>query len=104
MVRHVCEITEALDFIFRSVFRSCEDVSFNIICLAVLVDIKQSHSLMWFENCQLKTPFKCDIVHALIKASIAKTLIIISRGKFSKKQYYSNICCAFLVLGVKTID
>ena len=33
MVRRICEITVALDFIFRLVHCSSEDVSFNSICM-----------------------------------------------------------------------
>ena len=40
MARHICEITVTLDFIFRFVLRSREDVSFNSICLNVLEGIK----------------------------------------------------------------
>ena len=49
-----------LDFIFWLVFYSLEDVSFNIICLNVLEDIKQCYLLMWFKKKQLVTPFKVD--------------------------------------------
>ena len=41
MVGHISEITMMLDFNFRLVLCSCEDVSFNIICLNVLEGIKQ---------------------------------------------------------------
>ena len=41
MVRRICEITATLDFIFRLVLYSHEDVSFNIICLNVLEGIDQ---------------------------------------------------------------
>ena len=36
MVRHICAITVTLDFIFRLMLCSREDVSFNIICLNVV--------------------------------------------------------------------
>ena len=50
MVRSICEITVTLDFIFRFVLFSHEDVSFNIICLSVLEGIKQFYLSMWFKN------------------------------------------------------
>ena len=37
-----------LDFIYRLVHCSSEDVSFNNICLDVLEGIKQFYLLMWF--------------------------------------------------------
>ena len=46
MVRRICEITVALDFIFRLVHCSCEDVSFNSICLNALEGIKQFYMLI----------------------------------------------------------
>ena len=53
-----------LDFIFRLVHCSSEDVSFNIICLNVLECIKQFYLLMLFKKTRLETPFKCDNVTA----------------------------------------
>ena len=41
MVWRICEITATLDFIFRLVHYSREDVSFNSICLNVLEGIQQ---------------------------------------------------------------
>ena len=61
MVRRICEITVTLDFIFRLVHCSSEDVSFNSICLNVLEGIL----LMWFKKTRLETPFKGDNVKAL---------------------------------------
>ena len=66
-MRRICEKTVTLDFIFRLVLCSHEDVSFNIICLNVLVDIKQINLSMWFKKNRIETPFKGDIVKALIK-------------------------------------
>ena len=40
-VRRICEITVTLDFIFRLVLYSHEDVSFSTIFLNVLEGIKQ---------------------------------------------------------------
>ena len=56
-----------LDFIFRLVLRSHEDVTFNSICLNVLEGIKQLYLLMWFKKNRLETPSKGDNVKALIK-------------------------------------
>ena len=69
MVRRICERTVMLDFIFRLVHCSHEDVSFKIICLNVLKGIKQFYLLMWFKKNRLETPFKSDNVKALIKTS-----------------------------------
>ena len=67
MVRSICEITVTLDFIFRLVVCSHEDVSFNSTCLNVLEGIKQFYVIMWFKKTRLETPFKGDNVKALIK-------------------------------------
>ena len=56
-----------LEYIFWLVLCSGEDVSFNIICLNVLEDIKQFYLLMWFKKSRLETPYKGDNVKALIK-------------------------------------
>ena len=58
-----------LDFIFRLVLYSREDVSFNIICLNVLEDTKQFNLLMWFKKTRFETMLKGDDVKALIKTS-----------------------------------
>ena len=57
MVRRICEIMVTLDFIFRLVHCSSEDVSFNIICLNVLEGIKQFSLLMWFKKTLQETRF-----------------------------------------------
>ena len=57
-VRRICEITLALDLIFRLVLCSCEDVSFNSVCLNVLEGIKQIYLLMWFKKTRLKHRLK----------------------------------------------
>ena len=62
MMRRICEITFTLDFIFRLVLCSREDVSFNIICLNVFENIKQFYLLMWFQKTRLKTQLKGDNV------------------------------------------
>ena len=67
MLRRICKITVTLDFIFRLVLCSREDVSFNSICLHVLEGIKQFYLSMWIKKNRLETPFKGDNVKALIK-------------------------------------
>ena len=69
MVQRICEIMVTLDFIFRLVLYSREDVSFNIIFMSVLEGIKQFHLSMWFKKNRLETPFKGDNVKALVKTS-----------------------------------
>ena len=64
-----------LNFIFRLVHCSCEDVSFNIICLNVFEGIKQFYLLMWFKKTRLETPFKGDNVKALVKTSNCENLV-----------------------------
>ena len=73
-----------LDFIFRLVHCSSEDVSFKIICLNVLEGIKQFYMLMWFKKTRLETPFKGDNVKALVKRQIVKTWSFISLRNFQK--------------------
>ena len=87
MVRRICEITVTLDFIFRLVHCSCEDVSFNSICLNVLEGIKQFNLLMWFKKTRLETPFKGDNVKALVKRRIVKPWSFISLRKLRKMQH-----------------
>ena len=65
-----------LDFIFRLVHCSSEDVSFNIICLNVLQGIEQFYLLMWFKKTRLQTPFKGDNVKALVKTSNCENLVL----------------------------
>ena len=81
MVRRICEITVTLNFIFRLVHCSSEDVSFNSICLNVLEGIEQFNLLMWFKKTRLETPFKGDNVKSLVKTSNCKNLVFY----FSKK-------------------
>ena len=84
MVRRICEITVTLDFIFRLVHCSSEDVSFNSICLNVLEDIKQFYVLMWFKKPQLETLVKGDNVKALVKASKCENLVLYFSEKAKK--------------------
>ena len=63
-----------LDFIFRLVCCSSEDVLFNSICLNVLEGIKQFYLFMWFKKTRLETPFKCDNVKALVETSNCENL------------------------------
>ena len=76
MLRRICEITVTLDFIFRLVHCSSEDVSFNSICLNVLEGIKQFYLLMWFKKNRLETPFKCDNVKSLVKTSNCENMVL----------------------------
>ena len=71
MVRRICEIMVTLDFIFRLVLFSQEDVSFNIIFLNMLEGIKQVSLVNVVE-----TPFKGDNVKALIKTSNCESLVL----------------------------
>ena len=75
-MRRICEIMVTLDFIFRFVLYSHEDVSFNIIFLNVLEGILQFHLSMWFKKIPLETPFKGDNVKALIKTSNCENLVL----------------------------
>ena len=56
-----------LDFIFRPVHCSSEDVLFTIICLNVLEGIRQFYLLMWLKKPRLESPIKGDNVKALVK-------------------------------------
>ena len=74
----------SLDFIFRLVHCSSEDVSFNIICLNVLDGIKQFCLLMWFKKTRLETPFKGDNVKTLVKTSNCENLVLYFFEKIQK--------------------
>ena len=89
MVRRICEITVTLDFIFRLVHCSSEDVSFNSICLNVLEGIKQFYLLMWFKKTRLKTPFKGDNVKALVKTSNCENLSLYFSEKVQKIEAFA---------------
>ena len=73
-----------LDFIFRLVHCSSEDVSFNIIRLNVLEGIKQFYLLIWFKKTQLETPFKGDNIKALVKTSNCENLVFFFSEKVQK--------------------
>ena len=75
MVRRICEIMVTLDFIFRLVHCSSEDVSFNSNCLNVLEGIKHFYLLMWFKKTRLEIPFKGDNVKALVKTSNCENFV-----------------------------
>ena len=70
MVRRICEITVILNFIFRLVLYSHENVSFNTIFLNVLEGIKQINLSMWFMKKRLETPFKGDNVKTLLNVKL----------------------------------
>ena len=76
-----------LDFIFRLVLYSHEDVSFNTIFLNVLEGIKQFNLSMWFMKNRLETPFKGNNVKAFIKRQIVKNWSFISLRKLKKSQH-----------------
>ena len=83
-MRRICEIRVTVDFIFRLVLYSHEDVSFNIIFLNVLEGIIQFHLSMWFMQNRLETTFKGDNVKALIKRQTVKTWSFTSLRQFRK--------------------
>ena len=100
MVRRICKITVTLDFIFRLVHCSSEDVSFNSICLNVLEGIKQLYVLMLFKETRLEAPFKGDNVKALVKTSNCENFVLY----FSEKVQKNCInCYAFLVFSDQTL-
>ena len=84
MVRRICEIMVTLDFIFRLVHCSSEDVKFNIICLNVMEGIKQFYLLMWFKKIRLELRFKDDNVKALLKTSNCENLVLYFSEKIQK--------------------
>ena len=65
-----------LDFIFRLVHFSSEDVSFNSICLNVLEGIKQTLMLIWFKIIRPETPFKGDNVKSMCKTPNCENLVL----------------------------
>ena len=73
-----------LDFIFRLVLCSHEDVSFNSICLNVLEGIKQFYLLIWFKKNRLETQFKGGNVKALIKTSNCENMVLCFSEKVQK--------------------
>ena len=100
MVRRICEIMVTLDFIFRLVHCSSEDVSFIIICLNVLEGIKQFYLLMWFKKTRLETTIKGDNVKALVKTSNCENLVLY----FSENvQKIAAFAMPFLVFSDQTI-
>ena len=75
-MRRICAIMVTLDFIFRLVLYSHEDVSFIIIFLNVLEGIIQFYLSMWSKKKRLGTTFKGDNVKALIKTSNCENLVL----------------------------
>ena len=98
-MRRICEITVTLDFIFRLVLYSREDISFNGIYLNVLEDIIQFYLLMWFKTNRLETPFKGDEV--LIKTSNCENWSITYFSEKVKK--IALFAMLFLVFSDQTI-
>ena len=78
-----------LDFIFRLMHCSGEDVSFTIICLNVLEGIKQFYLLVWFKKTRLETPLKGDNIKALVKTSICENLVLYFSEKVQKIAAFS---------------
>ena len=72
---------------------SCEDISFNIICLNVLEGIKQFYLLMWCNKTRLETPFKGDNVKALIKTSNNENLVLYFSAKVQKIAAFAMLFC-----------
>ena len=99
-MRRIYEIMVTLDFIFRLVLYSREDVSFNIIFLNVLEGIKQFYLSMWFKKNRIETPFKGDNVKNSNKnvklCKLGPLFLLESSGNCS-------ICYAFFVLSNQTI-
>ena len=93
--RRICEITVPLDFLFRLVLYSREDVSFKSICLNVLEDIKQLYLLMWFKKNRLETPFKGDDVKSFIKTSNCENLVLYFSEKVKKIAVFAVLCFGF---------
>ena len=91
MVRRICEIMVTLDFIFRLVLCSSEDVSFSIICLNVFEGIKQFYLLMWFQKTRLETHFKDDNVKALVKTSNCENLVLYFSEKNQKSAAFAML-------------
>ena len=75
-MRRIFEIMVTLDFIFRLLLYSDEEVSFKIFFLNVLEDIKQFHLSMWFKKNRLEIQFKGDNAKALIKTSNCENLVL----------------------------
>ena len=83
MVRRICEITLTLDFTFRLVHCSSEDVSFNSNCLNGLEGIEQFYLLMCFKK-PTKTTLKCVNVNLLVKTSNCENFVLYFSEKLQK--------------------
>ena len=84
MVRRICEITVTLDFTFRLMHCSSEDVSFNSNCLNGLEGIEQFYLLVCFKKIRLETPLKCVNVKALVKTSNCENFVLYFSEKVKK--------------------
>ena len=84
MVQRISEITVTLDFIFRLVHCSSEDVSFSSICLNVLEGIKQFFLYLCLKKTRPETSFKGDNVKALVKTSNCENLVLYLSEKVQK--------------------
>ena len=106
MFRRICEITVTLEFIFRILHCSREDVSFNSFCLNLLEGFKQFYLLMWFKKTRLETPFKSDNVKPLVKTSNCENLVLYFYEKFQKIEAFALLFFFFfffLVFSDQTI-
>ena len=84
MVRRICEITVTLDFTFRLVHCSSEDVSFNSNCLNGLEGIEQFYLLMCFKKTRLETPLNCVNVKTSVKTSNCENFVLYFSEKVQK--------------------
>ena len=87
-----------LDFIYRLVHCSREDVSFDSICLNLLEGIRQFYLLIWFKKSQLVTLFKGDNVKAFAKTSSCENLVL---NFFEKIQKIAAFAMLFWFLVTK---
>ena len=76
-------------FYIQLILCSCEDVSFNNICLNVMEGIKQLHLLMWFNENRLETPFNGNNV----KASKCENLDLYFLKKVQQIEAFAVLFC-----------
>ena len=73
-----------LDFTFRLMHCSSEDVSFNSNCLNGLEGIEQVYLLMCFKKTRLETPLKCVNIKTLVKTSNCENFVLYFSEKVQK--------------------
>ena len=81
-----------LDFIFRLVLCSREDVCLNFVGRHQAVSL-----LMWFKKTRLETPFKGDNVKALVKTSNCENLVLYFSEKVQKIAAFAVLCLFCLI-------